>query len=41
MNHIEIIRCTLCGCDDLMKNGQSPNGTQRWFCKGCRKYFQR
>jgi transposase-like protein len=24
-----------------MKNGQSPNGTQRWFCKGCRKYFQR
>lgn len=41
MRHLEIIRCTLCACDDLMKNGHSPNGTQRWFCKGCKKYFQR
>jgi transposase-like protein len=41
MKHVEIIRCTLCACDDLMKNGHSPNGTQRWFCKGCKKYFQR
>jgi transposase-like protein len=24
-----------------MKNGHSPNGTQRWYCKGCKKYFQR
>ena len=41
MRHIEIIRCTVCACDDLMKNGHSPNGTQRWFCKGCKKHFQR
>jgi transposase-like protein len=41
MKHIEVICCTLCGCDDLMKNGHSPNGTQRWFCKGCKKHFQR
>jgi transposase-like protein len=24
-----------------MKNGHSPNGTQRWFCKSCKKHFQR
>jgi transposase-like protein len=24
-----------------MKNGHSPDGTQRWFCKGCKKHFQR
>jgi transposase-like protein len=41
MKHIEVICCTLCSCDDLMKNGHSPNGTQRWYCKGCKKYFQR
>ena len=41
MKHIEIIRCPVCSCDDLMKNGHSPNGTQRWYCKGCKKYFQR
>jgi transposase-like protein len=41
MKHIEIISCPLCSCDDLMKNGHSPNGTQRWFCKSCKKYFQR
>ncbi len=41
MKHIEIIRCPVCECDDLMKNGHSLNGTQRWYCKGCRKYFQR
>jgi len=41
MKHIEIISCPACCCDDLMKNGHSPNGTQRWFCKGCKKHFQR
>jgi transposase-like protein len=24
----------------LQKNGKSPNGTQRWRCKECKKYFQ-
>ena len=41
MKHIESIRCPVCSCEDLMKNGHSSNGTQRWFCKGCKKYFQR
>ncbi|MDR2885762.1 MAG: hypothetical protein LBU95_03150, partial [Rikenellaceae bacterium] len=41
MRHVEQILCPFCGCDDLRKNGHSPNGTQRWVCKGCHKFFQR
>jgi len=40
MKHYQVITCSLCGCDDLVKNGHSENGTQRWFCKGCKKSFQ-
>jgi transposase-like protein len=25
---------------DLQKNGMSLNGTQRWFCKDCKRYFR-
>jgi transposase-like protein len=29
-----------CNKDDLLKNGHSENGTQRYRCKSCKKSFQ-
>jgi len=40
MKHYHIIRCTFCGSEDLVKNGHSENGTQRWRCNSCKKSFQ-
>jgi transposase-like protein len=40
MKHTQIIHCPHCDSSDLQKNGHSENGTQRWFCLGCRKSFQ-
>ena len=37
--HIEI-RCRSCGADDLVKNGRSENGTQRYRCNEGGKSFQ-
>ncbi|GAK54205.1 insertion element protein [Candidatus Moduliflexus flocculans] len=34
------IDCPFCQSDDLVKNGQSENGTQRYRCKSCRKSVQ-
>ena len=34
------IKCRHCGADDLVKNGRSENGTQRYRCNKCRKSFQ-
>ncbi|WP_320043722.1 IS1 family transposase [uncultured Desulfobacter sp.] len=34
------IKCPRCGKDDLMKNGHSKNGAQRYLCKNCKKCFQ-
>lgn len=34
------IRCRYCGADDLVKNGRSENGTQRYRCNACGKSFQ-
>jgi len=34
------INCPFCQSDDLVKNGQSEHGTQRYRCKTCRKSFQ-
>ena len=34
------IECPFCQSDDLVKNGQSENGTQRYRCKACRKSVQ-
>ncbi|MCI5130852.1 MAG: IS1 family transposase [Candidatus Electrothrix sp. EH2] len=34
------IRCRHCGADDLVKNGRSENGTQRYRCNECGKSFQ-
>ena len=34
------IACPCCQSDDLVKNGHSENGTQRYRCNACRKSFQ-
>ncbi len=34
------IECPSCQSDDLVKNGQSENGTQRYRCQVCRKSVQ-
>ena len=40
MEHQQTIQCPHCGGTDLQKNGKSPNGTPRWHCKECKKYFR-
>jgi transposase-like protein len=40
MKHYNVIVCTHCGSDDLVKNGHRKDGTQRWHCNKCKKYFQ-
>jgi len=40
MVHYQIIHCSYCQGTDLQKNGKSPEGTQRWYCKECKKYFR-
>ena len=40
MKHTQEIQCPHCKRPHLQKNGHSENGTQRWFCTGCRKSFQ-
>ncbi|MGX9727661.1 MAG: transposase-like zinc-binding domain-containing protein [Candidatus Electronema sp. VV] len=34
------IKCRYCGAEDLVKNGLSENGTQRYRCSKCKKSFQ-
>ena len=36
----EILYCPACSSNDLIKNGNSRNGIQRWCCNKCRKSFQ-
>ena len=40
MIHKEALHCPHCQSNDLVKNGKSPNGTQRWSCNRCRKSFR-
>ena len=40
MKHTQEIICPYCFVSDLVKNGYSENGTQRWRCNRCRKSFQ-
>jgi transposase-like protein len=40
MNHYQQIKCQYCACTDLVKNGHSENGTQRYRCKSCKGSFQ-
>ena len=34
------IKCRYCDCYDLVKNGHSKKGIQRYRCKSCKKTFQ-
>ena len=40
MIHKEELHCPACTSNDLVKNGKSRNGTQRWCCNKCKKSFQ-
>jgi len=40
MNHYQQIVCPHCQHTDLVKNGRSKVGAQRYRCKGCHKTFQ-
>lgn len=40
MKHYVVVTCTYCGSEDLVKNGHRNDGTQRWHCNKCKKYFQ-
>ncbi|MGX9727167.1 MAG: IS1/IS1595 family N-terminal zinc-binding domain-containing protein [Candidatus Electronema sp. VV] len=33
------IKCRYCGAEDLVKNGLSEKGTQRYRCSKCKKSF--
>lgn len=40
MEHVSVVSCLYCQSTDLVKNGHSENGTQRWRCNQCKKSFQ-
>jgi transposase-like protein len=40
MIHHKELLCPHCSSNDLVKNGKSPNGTQRWRCNQCKKSFR-
>lgn len=40
MIHTVAITCPHCQSNDLMKQGKTSNGTQKWQCKGCKKHFR-
>ena len=40
MQHTTTLTCPHCSGTDLVKNGHSRNGTQRWRCNKCNKSFQ-
>ena len=40
MVHHQVLSCPDCLGTDFTKNGTSSNGTQRWYCKECCRYFR-
>lgn len=40
MTHTITLHCRYCEATDLVKNGHSENGTQRYRCNACRRSFQ-
>jgi len=40
MIHSTAIYCPYCDKNDLVKNGKTGKGIQRWKCNACKKYFQ-
>ncbi|MDR1339156.1 MAG: transposase, partial [Prevotellaceae bacterium] len=35
-----VIECPHCGSNNLVKQGKTGNGTQKWQCKSCKKHFR-
>jgi transposase-like protein len=31
------VHCTYCGSEDVVRNGRSPNGKQKYRCKACKR----
>ena len=40
MIHSTTLECPHCKSNDLVKNGKSSNGTQKWQCNRCKKGFR-
>jgi transposase-like protein len=40
MVHATTIKCPHCGSNTLVKQGKTGNGTQKWQCNSCKKYFR-
>jgi transposase-like protein len=40
MIHTTEVQCPHCNSNDLVKNGKSSNGTQKWQCNRCKKHFR-
>ncbi|MDR3046483.1 MAG: IS1 family transposase, partial [Bacteroidales bacterium] len=34
------MECSHCHGNDLVRNGKSGNGTQKWQCNSCKKHFR-
>ncbi|MDR1348921.1 MAG: hypothetical protein LBJ63_10960 [Prevotellaceae bacterium] len=39
MQHTTEIHCLHCQSNNLVKQGYMGNGTQKWQCNSCKKYF--
>ncbi|MDR0757126.1 MAG: hypothetical protein LBF85_04690, partial [Tannerella sp.] len=40
MIHTTEIQCPHCQSNDLVKQGKTGNGTQKWQCNSCKKHFR-
>jgi transposase-like protein len=40
MKHSREIQCPHCESNDLVKQGFTGNGTQKWQCNSCKKHFR-
>ncbi len=40
MKQLIELECPKCNGRDIVKNGHSKKGTQRYFCKKCKRSFQ-
>jgi transposase-like protein len=40
MIHTTAIECQHCGSKNLIKQGKTSNGTQKWQCSSCKKHFR-
>ena len=36
---VDVLKCSSCSSDNIVKNGKTRNGKQRFLCKNCSKSF--